>query len=122
MSKKEQPMNLLAGQTDEIQSGAQAADVVHQSLHSYIQKLEAIVAEVMPSWQGGADQAFKEKQIEWRAAAENFLLKLEGQGTALQKGGLAYGDANVEATSIVNGAGSGAPWGGALGGQRGVTA
>ncbi|WP_203861609.1 WXG100 family type VII secretion target [Plantactinospora mayteni] len=112
-------MSMLAGRTPGLDSASQATNVVADSMASYIARLEAIVGEVMATWRGGADQAFKDKQTEWRAAGDNCVRKLREQSVALQKGSGAYNETNLEAMGMMRSTqqgGGSAPFGGGLGG------
>ncbi|MFC6022183.1 WXG100 family type VII secretion target [Plantactinospora solaniradicis] len=113
-------MSMLAGRTPGIDSAAKAADFTANSLDTYIARLEQIVAEVMESWRGGADAAFKTKHEEWRAAGADFVRKLREQAVALQKSSGEYQNTNADATALMNSTQSGggaAPFAGALGGS-----
>ncbi|MEN3610560.1 WXG100 family type VII secretion target [Plantactinospora sp. ZYX-F-223] len=112
-------MSMLAGRTPGLDSASQSTSVVADSMASYIDRLEAIVAEVIATWRGGADQAFKDKHTEWRAAGDDCVRKLREQSVALQKGSGEYNNTNLEAIGLMRATqpgGGAAPFGGNLGG------
>ncbi|MEO3927822.1 WXG100 family type VII secretion target [Micromonosporaceae bacterium B7E4] len=115
-------MSMLAGRTPGIDSASQATNAVADSMASYITRLEAIVTEVMETWRGGADQAFKDKHHEWRIAGDDCVRKLREQTVALQKSSGEYQGVNTEAAGLMRGTqhgGGSAPFAGALGGPVG---